>query len=647
MQKNKLIQGSGKFFIGCNYWASHAGTAMWSDWRTAVIEADFRRLSEEGIEILRVFPLWPYFQPIHTLYGGGGYECEIRFGEDIIPYTESGRAGVSEVAMKRFEELTEIAKRYNLKLIVGLITGFMSGRLFVPPALEGKDIITDKTAIMWQVRFVKHFVRTFKNCDVIVAWDLGNECNNMQSNISREDAWVWTNSLSGAVKTEDSTRALISGMHSLTPKGIWTMQDQGELTDILTTHPYPFWTPYSDYDPVNTIRPILHATAESLFYANLGHKPCFAEEIGTMGPMVASEEVSASFARASLFSLWAHDCHGFLWWCANDQTELSHAPYDWVSCERELGLLKVNGDAKPVLREMSAFKRNIDTLPFDVLPPRITEGVCILNSSQNHWAVAYSSFILAKQAGFDIEFQFEDEPIKRSELYLLPCVSGVAGIKKHKWVELLDRVEEGAVLYISIVDGYIADFEKVTGLKVNRRYRRNLPSETIFTGSSLEYKLSLKGPIILELESITAEILGKEPSGNPIFTCSKYGKGKIYFMALPVEMNVIESPGVLNNAEEEPYWKVYESLVSEFKVNRVIKKNHPQLGVTEHIFQDGSRVAILINYSPENLRTTIHLSEGWGITDTFYGNSPIREGSYYKCGFEANNAIILKLDAKK
>ena len=54
--------------------------------------------------------------------------------------------------------------------------------------------------------------------------------------------------------------------------------------------------------------------------------------------MNASEAIAADFVRSCLFSLWANDCHGLIWWCANDQTNLPHAPYDWCALERELGL---------------------------------------------------------------------------------------------------------------------------------------------------------------------------------------------------------------------------------------------------------------------------------------------------------------------
>ncbi len=228
----------------------------------------------------------------------------------------------------------------------------MSGRLFVPPGLEGMNVLTDPVAIQWQVRLVRYLVHRFKDHPAIAAWDLGNECNCMAAVPNRQAAWLWASTITNAIRVEDASRPVVSGMHSLLPgrTAHWTMQDQAEITDLLTTHPYPYFTPHCDQDPVNTLRTILHSTAESRFYADIGGKPCLVEEIGTLGPILASEAVAASYVQACLFSLWAHDCHGFLWWCAYDQLHLEQAPYDWAACERELGLIRRDRTIKPVLR---------------------------------------------------------------------------------------------------------------------------------------------------------------------------------------------------------------------------------------------------------------------------------------------------------
>ena len=103
------------------------------------------------------------------------------------------------------------------------------------------------------------------------------------------------------------------------------------------------------------MKSILHSTAESVLYASLGGKPCFIEEAGTLGPMIADEDVAADYIRACLFSTWAHDLRGFVWWCANEQEMLTHTPYDWDAVERELGLFHTDGSPKPVVGSMKEF----------------------------------------------------------------------------------------------------------------------------------------------------------------------------------------------------------------------------------------------------------------------------------------------------
>jgi endo-1,4-beta-mannosidase len=249
MPEPSVLTTPGTFVTGCNYWASHAGTAMWRDWRPDVVTHDLKRLSDAGLQVLRVFPLWPDFQPL-TQLGTGYGAVEVRHGETALPDDEAGRAGVSAEAMAHFAEFADLAAQNNHKLIVGLLTGWMSGRLFVPPALAGRNVLTDPLALMWETRFVQHFVRALRDHPAVLAWDLGNECNCMGP-ATREQAWAWTSAIVNAIHVEDPRRPVVSGMHSLLPgpKAEWRIQDQGELTDVLTTHPYPYFTPYCEQNP--------------------------------------------------------------------------------------------------------------------------------------------------------------------------------------------------------------------------------------------------------------------------------------------------------------------------------------------------------------------------------------------------------------
>ena len=165
---------SGKFFVGCNYWASHAGIYMWRNWDAEQVEKDLATLEKNGLQVIRMFLTWPDFQPLSRMYGGGCSLQEMRHGDKTLPDTEFGRAGLDPVMMERFKFYADCAYKHNLKLIVGLITGWMSGRMLIPPAFEGKNLHTDPEVIRWQVRFVRCFVRTFKDHPAIVFQAVGS-----------------------------------------------------------------------------------------------------------------------------------------------------------------------------------------------------------------------------------------------------------------------------------------------------------------------------------------------------------------------------------------------------------------------------------------------------------------------------------------
>jgi hypothetical protein len=652
MKTNEATVGltqPGRFVVGCNYWASHAGTAMWSDWQPDVIDADLRQLAEAGLQVLRVFPLWPDFQPITQLYTGAGRPMEIRHGETPLPDDEAGRAGVSTEAMARFLAFADMAERHGLKLIVGLVTGWMSGRLFVPPALEGRNVLTDPVAIMWQVRLVRHFVRSFRGHPAVLAWDLGNECNCMAPAPSHAAAWTWTAAITNAIRAEDGTRPVVSGMHGLDEpdraRASWTIGDQAELTDVLTTHPYPYFTPHTDQDPVNTIRTALHATSQTRWYGDCGGRPALTEEIGTLGPMVASERIAADFARNVLFSLWAHDCHGLLWWCAYDQGHLTHPPYDWHAFERELGLFRGDRSAKPVLDELSRFASFLRELPIPALPPRLTEAVCILTHEQEQWAAAYSSFVLAKQAGFDLTFQYDDQPLNPARLYLVPSVSGGGSMSRRTWLALLERVRNGATLYLSHNNCMLSPFGEAFGLEVQTRAHWEGPA--VFRLNGVEAAFSLKAPIRLALRPTHAEVLGSEPNGNPIFTRARYGQGQVYFLNVPIETHLANQPGGFDaQAAQPPWWRIYRAIGEPFLGERTVRKSDPFVGITEHPVDDGRRVVVAINYSPEPREVSLEIAAPWAVGETWYASAPERSPEGRRLWLGANDAAVFTLERR-
>ncbi len=634
---NTIPFQSGHFFIGCNYWASHAGTRMWSDWNEEVVMDDLRRLAEANVTTLRVFPLWSDFQPLRLHLGCAGAPKEVRLGEEPLPATESGRAGLHEVMLSRFARFCDLAHAQGIRLIVGLLTGWMSGRIFAPEMLQGRNLLTDPMALQWEIRFVRQMVRLFRQHPALLAWDLGNECNCMGRVQNAEEAYLWAAAIATTIRAEDAAHPVISGMHGLTTDGPWRVQDQGELMDILCTHPYPLFTPHCDTDPVNRMKSALHAAAESCLYADLGGKPCFAEETGILGPTVASEEYAADYLRAALFTLFAHDCRGMLWWCAHDQTDLAHTPYDWGAVERELGLLRTDRTKKPVLEEMTRFSRLIERLPFDRLPPALTDAVCILPQVPDVWAVAYGAFILGKQAGLTLRFAWCQDPLPDAPVYLLPSAEGFDSLTRRAQLALMDKVRSGATLLLTMDAAILSPFAELTGVRVLTRAHQ--PCTLPVTLDRIQFRLDVQHR--LQLESVGAEILLRTDEGEILFARNALGQGQVYTLFAPIEKLMATRPGAVDGPDALPCHLFYRALPLRSAAHAATI-DLPHAGLTEHIIDEHARCLVIVNYEPSPQSVHLTLADGWRISACLSENDNIQpDGS--SLPLPANDGAVILL----
>jgi len=590
--KDNMFQ-DGTFFVGCNYWASHAGTNMWRDWRPDVIDRDFALLAAAKVDHLRIFPLWSDFQPIKMHRAGAGAEREMRLGEDPLPHTEAGRAGVSQEMADRFEVFCDLAQKHGIKLIVGLITGWMSGRYHVPEPFETVNVLRDPQAIKWQIKFVRYMVSRFRTHKAIVAWDLGNECNCLGPLSKSEEGYVWVSTITMAIRTEDRSRPVISGMHGTFPESAFKPDDLGEILDVLCTHPYPLFTEHCMTDPITEQKSVLHAAAETVMYRGLSGKPAFSEEVGTLGPFFANEENAASYINTVLYLLWAHNCLGFMWWCGFEQLHLTHTPYDWDAVERELGLFHADYSPKPVLGAISSFADFIQSFSYKALPGRIVDAVCILSAEKDSWLSAFGTFILAKQAGLDIEFCYITDEIPEARAYILPSFAH-SRLPGHVLRTLLSRVEQGAVLYLSIGEGFLSPFKEYSGLQPLCRYNPVKSDIVSLCGNDFTFMPHFK----VDFESAGASILARDDEGKPVMSQNDYGKGTVYFLSYPIEDLAGGVPGINSPKHFTPYYLFYETMDKLRSPEKIVRKDNPHVAYTEHIGASGKRIVTAVNCVP-------------------------------------------------
>ena len=611
--------------LGCNYWSSHAGTRMWELWDEDVIRRDLEKLAGIGCEMLRVFPNWRHFQPIEICYTHSGQFRDIYMKGEPLPDTPCGRAGVDEEMIRRFRKFAEIAEENGLSLKVALVTGWMSGYFYTPPALDKLNPLTDPFAQKWQVRYVRCLVRELKDCRAIKEWELGNESNCMGQISNNHEAWVWTYLISSAIKLEDPTRPVASGMHGLMPSNdtltrdwekTWNIQTQGELCDSMTAHPYPHSPSKvaARVDAHNSIRTALQASVEMLFYGDIAGRPSCVEEIGTFSPSYVAEKEKAEFVRNTLYNSWAHGSTDFLWWCGFDHSHLKFPPYIWSAFERELGFFDPEFNPKPVAHEITDFRKFKESLPFAELPPFQRDAVCISTRAQSFdtsLTNAWSAFILAKQNHFDIRYAFETENLPDAPLYIVPGLSGDCGLYGTEFAQLLKKAEEGATLYISVNDGSLAPFERAFGVEVEGREMRTSPVRIKMNGQTFE----VPSPFCLYLRNISAEILATEENGNPVYVRNRYGKGWVYLLTVPVEFTLGSHPGAFHKPSEPQWRDFYAPLAETVRNRRRITCSDPLVTFTEHPVNENLCWAVAINNNGQPSAAEYTLLNGWKLSE--------------------------------
>ena len=588
--------GSGGFFIGCNYWAQHAGMYMWSRWDRAAVEREVEALSKNGVRVMRVFPLWSDFQPLTHLNTWNNDHAEIVQANGPL----QNIAGVDMEMMRRFRMFCDIARKNDIRLIVGLVTGWMSGQMFVPPAFDDRNVLTDAEAVMWTTRFVRYFVENMKDHPAIAAWDFGNECNCM-GRATAAEFYNWMNAVGSAIRLADDTRPVVSGLHGMSTKmsAKAPIRLVGELADVLTTHPYSFYVPGCAADPLGTMRPTLHPSAESLLYEHIGGKPCFIEEIGSIGTSCNSEERTASAMRATLFCAWANDLKGFLWWCNADQEELHFPPYDWTAYERELGMLRPDMSPKPVMVEMRRFDEFRKSLPFARLPPRRTDCVIVVPERTDGWPCSFGAYLLAVQAGFSPVFAGTEHDLPESGMYIVCSAEDVESYTYTAQRRIFAKAKAGAsvlLLYgsksrftrLAEQTGLAADYG--TKAPVTRRFPvPGNPGEVLVCKDEWTCRLAEKG----------CEVLSRTDSGEPAFTVFGNGKGKVMVCNSPIDREAISRTDAFSGAKLMPYYKIFAAAREIAGVKGVVTKiDCPHVAITEHPLGDGRVVVVAVNCEP-------------------------------------------------
>lgn len=350
-----------KFRLGINYWPVSSAMYWWRRFDAGEVKSDFRRIRAAGFDSVRIFLLWEDFQPLPT--------------------------HISGQALNNLVTVADIAARNELSLIPTLFTGHMSGVNWIPDwALEpwparsprfrvvsGGRVVnrqitnwySNKRIIRAQARLAGEVAAALGKHTALWAYDLGNENSNCVVPPTRAAAAAWLDTMSGAIRAEDSSHPITIGLHmeDLEEDRWLSPRDAGRVCDFLSMHGYPIYAKWARGATDELLLPFLGLITrwmsgrEVLFQEfgapTVGHDSAMITSHTSRIPLLKEDEATQYTGRA-LGALRDAGMTGAMLWCYGDYaSELwDKPPLDQAIHERSFGLWRSDYSGKPVLAEI-------------------------------------------------------------------------------------------------------------------------------------------------------------------------------------------------------------------------------------------------------------------------------------------------------
>lgn len=603
---------SSEHLIGCNYWASNSAIYMWRNYDKEVIEKDVKLLSSYGVNCLRVFPLWPDFQPLTSMRfvtaAADERTCfKMRTGDLPLALNKFPDSGLAPEQVENFKHFLSVTEKYNVKVIVSFITGWMSGRKLVPEPFIDRDLVKDAEVVLYECAFIRDLIGEIKDCKSIIAYEPGNETNCLSFEVDKFQAELWIKTICDTIRLADPMKPICAGIHGTGITGRWGIDMLGKHFDVLTPHPYPLFTEYCRRERLTAMRASLHAEAEMSYYRSIGRKPSMVQEIGVMGDMFMTTEGVPEYFEKACMTSFAAGSKGFLWWCAFEQDHLDFCPYDVQCCEAILGVAYADHTPKPVLEKLAEIRKAIDEI--GDLPNPVNDACLIQTRNLDQWAIVYASHMMGVQTGYRLDYVYEEQPMKDYEYYISAGLNDTMGLNKYMAKDLYERVKNGAKLLVTFKDGSMWDFEKVCGLRIFGNEAVNHVKTFEINGKTLSIPCCAN----LYLEPTTAKVLIRDTEGRIVLTENQYGKGSVMFLNAPIENVYAE----MNYPEETDLCEVYRLFFKDIK--KPYRVNSKKAFTTLYDLGNGKFGGFVYNYQKTEKELPIEIAEGFKVTKCLFG----------------------------
>ncbi|MFF8996673.1 glycosyl hydrolase [Streptomyces achromogenes] len=335
--------------FGVNYTPSQGWFHHWLDFDLDSVRADLDVIAALGLDHIRVFPLWPYFQPNRTL--------------------------IRPRAVDQLVALADAAAERGLDTAVDGLQGHLSSFDFLPAwtrTWHRRNLFTDPDVTAGQADYLRSLTAALAGRPHFLGMTVGNEVNQFAAGphpdpdpVTAEEAGRWLTRMLDACAEGAPGRLHLHASYD----AAWYQDDQpftpahsARLGAVTAVHSWVFNGTAQRHG--RTSVPVEHHAAYLVelckAWADDPHRPVWLQEVGAPAPLVPAEH-AAAFAEATIGNvLDCPDLWGITWWCSHD---VSRTLADFPELEYSLGLFTGERQPKDIARVLADAARGTHRTP--------------------------------------------------------------------------------------------------------------------------------------------------------------------------------------------------------------------------------------------------------------------------------------------
>lgn len=319
--------------FGANYTPSQGWFHHWLDFDIDAVRADLDAIAGLGLDHIRVFPIWPYFQPNRTL--------------------------IRPRAVEQLVALADAAAERGLDVNVDGLQGHLSSFDFLPAWTQTwhrRNIFTDPEVVEGEVTYLRTLASALADRPNFIGMTIGNEVNQFSAGphpdpdrITEDEAGEWLRRVLAACEEGAPGKLHLHAEYD----AAWYQDDQpftpaqaARLGGATAVHSWVFNGTAQRHgrEGAATAHHAAYMIELSKAWADDPHRPVWLQEVGAPAPLIPAEH-AASFTEATVeAALDCGDVWGVTWWCSHD---VSRGLADFPELEYSLGLLTNDGRVKP------------------------------------------------------------------------------------------------------------------------------------------------------------------------------------------------------------------------------------------------------------------------------------------------------------